>query len=321
MWNAERIRDAAALLRPRLRRTPVEECPTLSRRLGVPVLLKLEFLQLTGSFKLRGALLRVAEMRPGERRRGVAACSAGNHGWALAWAGREAGVPVTVYLPSTADPSKRRGIEALGAGVVETPFPGFDGAERFALARSGEKGSVYVSAFDDPVVMLGNGATLAWEVLEDVPVVDTWVVPVGGGGLAAGLVAGMCAIGRSFRLAGCQHAGSPSLKLSLERGEAVTEMPPLETTAGGVEGGIGRRAFSIIRDHIAEVALVTEAEILGALRWCLAEHRYLIEPAAAVPLAACLTGKIRRPAGPVMVVLTGRNVSSERLAGILTHRA
>jgi threonine dehydratase len=317
MWSAERIREAAALVGPRLRRTPLEECPFLSRLLGVPALLKLEFLQLTGSFKLRGALLRLAEISPDERASGVATCSAGNHGWALAWAGRREGIPVTVYLPATADPSKRRGIEALGARVVEAPFPGFDLAERYAVARSREEGTVYVSAFDDPRVILGNGATLAWEVLEDAPDVATWVVPVGGGSLAAGLSVGLTALGREFRLVACQHAGSPSLKLSLERGEAVTEMPPLETAAGGVEGGIGRRTFSLIRDYVAEVALVTEAEILDALRWCLAEHRYLIEPSAAVPLAACLTGKTGEAPGPVAIILTGRNLSSDRLARIL----
>ncbi len=311
------IDEACEFLRGRVRRTPLEDSPALAEVLGVPVRLKLEHLQETGSFKLRGALFRMSRLDAGERRAGVAACSAGNHGMAVARAARDLGVAATVYVPSTVDGSKRRGIAELGARVVESPFPGYDDTQSWALERVAASGAAWISAFDDPAVMAANGGSLAAEVLEDDPEAGVFVMPVGGGGLAAGFARQLERRRPGARLVACQHTGSPGLARSLERGEAVTRLPAIETAAGGVEGGIGAACFEVLRDRVHRVALVDEDQILAAVAWTLDRHRYLIEPSAAVAVAACLEGAVGALDAPAVVVLTGRNVAVATLADIL----
>ncbi len=308
---------ARRCLEGRAHRTPVEESDALTQRLGVPVYLKLELLQRTGSFKLRGALFRLAGLAEAERSRGVATCSAGNHGWGLAYAGRALGVPVTVFVPSSVDPSKQEGIEALGATVIRAESPGFDETEEFARLEAARLGLPYVSAFEDPDVMIGNGATLAAEILEDVPDAATFVTPVGGGGLAAGLSLYLEARSRPFSLVAAQLAACPALRLSLERGDAVTRMPAIETLAGGLEGGIGRSNFEVIRRHLTDVALISEEDLLAAVRWFFGNSHHVVEPSGAAGLAACLNTPPPEWAGPVVVILTGRNLAPARLHRIL----
>lgn len=313
----DRIREASRLLEGRVLRTPVEASPALSERLGVPVWLKLEHLQRTGSFKVRGAFVRLAELSDAERRRGVATCSAGNHGKGVAFVSRQMGVRVTVYVPKSIDESKYRGMVALGAVVFRSDFPGYDETEAWARQEAQKAGKTFLSAFDDPAVMAGNGGSLAVEMLEQLPEARTFLLPVGGGGLSAGFAFYAKERLPGATIVGCQLQASPALRLSLERGEAVTSLPSVETVAGGLEGGIGRSTFEILKTRVDAVALLAEEEILGAVRWMLAEHQYLIEPSAAVTVAACLSGKAGRPAGPAVVVVSGRNVSLETLKRVL----
>jgi threonine dehydratase len=165
--------------------------------------------------------------------------------------------------------------------------------------------------------MAGNGGTLALDLIEQVPDAGAFVVPVGGGGLSAGLSFVVKKRDASAVVVGCQHEGSPALKLSLERGAAVTRLPAFETTAGGVEGGIGEKPFEVLRTRVDRVALVSEGEIFEGVRWMLDAHQYLIEPSAAVVVAACLSGKAGRFDRPVVVVLSGRNVALSTLRRIL----
>jgi threonine dehydratase len=317
MLTLERIRAASRLLEGRIRRTPVEPSPSLSEELGVPVWLKLEHLQTTGSFKVRGAFVRMAELTPEERRWGVVTCSAGNHGKAVAYVAREIGVAATVYVPKTVDQAKYRGMLALGAEVFRTDFSGYDDTEEIARQEAKRSGRPFLSAFDDDAVMAGNGGSLAVEVLEDLPEARTFVLPVGGGGLAGGFAYYAKKVLPDARIVACQHELSPALKLSLERGEAVTKLPPIETTAAGIEGGLGLSNFEVLRSRVDGVALLSEEEILEAVRWLLAEHQYLVEPSGAATVAACRSGKIGRPASPAVVVLSGRNVALETLRRIL----
>jgi len=307
MLTSDRICNAHRFLSTRVRRTPVEPSPELSQRLGVPVFIKLEFLQLTGSFKLRGAWWRLHQASLEERQHGVATCSAGNHGKALAYAARELGIRAVVFVPKAVDEAKFRGILALGAEVRRSEFWGYDETEAWARERSSQEGMPFISAFDDFDVMAGNGGSLALETMEQLPEVCNWIVPVGGGGLGAGLAFTVKPHGH--RVIACQHEASPALKLSLERGEAVTELPAVITLAGGVEGGIGRNTFEILKDRVDRVALVDEDEIKAATRWMVAQHQYLVEPTAAVTLAACLRGRVGKLEAPTVVVVCGRNVS------------
>jgi threonine dehydratase len=311
------IEEARAFLAGRLRRTPVEESPALSAILGVPAWLKLESLQVTGSFKIRGALFRLSRLTEEEKRAGIATCSAGNHGKALAYAARSLGLVPTITVPSSVDDSKYRAMVALGAEVVRSEFPGYDDTEQWAIEQAARTGKVWISAFDDEAIMAGNGGTLALEILEDVPDARGFVLPVGGGGMSGGLAFAVKEKVSGATIVGCNHELSPALALSLERGEAVTRLPAVDTSAGGIEGGIGRKTFEILRSRIDRVALVSEREIFEGVRWMLEKHQHLIEPSAAAAVAACLTGKAGRFDGPVVVVISGRNVSLETLKKIL----
>ena len=302
------IDAAREALAGQIRHTPVEVSPELSAVLGVPVWLKLECLQTTGSFKLRGALFRLLQLSARERAQGVATCSAGNHGKALAYAARELGIEATVYVPASIDEVKVRGINAQGAKVVRSAYPGFDETQTWALKQIAANGQIFVSPFDDEWIMAGNGGTLAAEVYNDLPEARAFVLPVSGGGLSAGFSYFIRARLPDAQIIGCQHRDSASLLLSLDRGEAVTALPPINTLAGGLEGGIGARAFGVLRDRIDAVALVSEEEIYQAVRWTLDRHQYLVEPSGAATVAACIFGRVPKLQGPAVVVLSGRNV-------------
>jgi threonine dehydratase len=311
------ILEARRALEGRVRRTPIEESRPLSEAAGVPVSLKLESQQLTGSFKIRGAFFRLLALTPEERRAGVVTCSAGNHGKAVAYVARELGVPATVYVPRSVDESKYRGIVALGADARRSDFDGFDQTETLAREAAAKAGRPYVSAYDDERILAANGGTLAAEVLEDAPSARTFLLPVGGAGLSGGFAFYAKESLPGCRIVGCQLESSPALALSLEKGEAITRLPPVATTAGGLEGGIGRTGFEVLRTRVDAVALLTEEDIFGAVRFLLAEHQYLIEPSSAVTVAAILTGKSGPLSTPAVAVISGRNVALSTVRRIL----
>ncbi len=310
------IQEAIAFLAPCIRRTPLEFSAPLSKIAGAPVWMKLEFLQITGSFKLRGAWFRMSRLTDVERRSGIFTCSAGNHGKAIAYAAREMKVHATICVPSSVDESKYRGMIELGAEVRVSSFPGYDDTEDWALAEAAREGKPFLSAFDDYAVMAGSGGTLAHEVLEDLPEARTFVMPTGGGGLAAGCA--FYALGRhaDCRIVCCQHELSPGLRQSLDRGHAVTRLPAVETSAGGIEGGLGRLPFEILAASAPAVAHLSEGEIEGAVRWMLATHQYLIEPSSAVAVAAVLARKVMTNT-PTVLLLTGRNAGMKVIERIL----
>jgi threonine dehydratase len=311
------VGEARRALEGRIRRTPIEASPALSDAANAPVFLKLESLQLTGSFKIRGAYFVLSRLPADERQRGVVTCSAGNHGKAVAFVARALGVPAEIHVPRDVDQAKYQAMVALGAQVVRSDFEGYDDTEKVARAEAAQSGRPFLTAFDDVCILAANGGTLAAEVLEDCPEARTFLVPVGGGGLAGGFAYhAKLALPRS-RVIGCQHEGSPALALSLERGQAVVSLPPFSTTAGGLEGGIGRIGFEVLKTRVDGVALVTEAEIFDAVRFMLERHQYLIEPSAAVTVAAILTGKAGRLTSPTALVLSGRNVALPTIRKIL----
>jgi len=311
------VLEACRAVAGRIRRTPVEASPALSETANVPVFLKLESLQLTGSFKIRGAFFVLSRLSDDERHRGVVTCSAGNHGKAVAYVARELGVPAEIHVPRSVDESKYRGMLALGARVVRSDFEGFDDTERLARAEAERSGRPYLTAFDDALILAANGGTLAAEVLEDCTEARTFLLPVGGAGLAGGFAFFAKTALPDARIIGCQHAASPALALSLERGEAVLTLPPVATTAGGLEGGIGKTGFEALRHRIDGVALLTEEEIFDAVRFMLDRHQYLIEPSSAVTVAALLTGKAGRLDSPAVAVISGRNVALPTIRRIL----
>jgi threonine dehydratase len=312
----ELIEAAAQFLNGRVRRTPVEYSEPLSKILGAPAWLKLESMQLTGSFKIRGALFRLSRLTAAERRGGVVTCSAGNHGKAVAYAAREAGIRATVCVPRSVDQSKLAAMIAWGADVRVSEFDGYDDTETWAQELARKEQRTFLSAFDDYDVMAANGGTAAIEVLEDAPEARRFILPVGGGGLGAGFALWARHRLPDAEIIGCQHQLSPGLVKSLEAKRAITKLPAVETMAGGVEGGIGALTFGVLAPLVTQVALVSEDEILEGVRWMISNHQYLIEPTAAVAVAACLYRAIGEPK-PTVIVISGRNVSAESVKRIL----
>lgn len=358
MLSMDAIRQAAAFLDGRVRRTPLEYSAALSERTGRDVYLKLENWQVTGSFKARGALYGLHALIA-EGHTHVATCSAGNHGKGLAWAGSELGAEITIFVPSTVDSSKEAAMRAFGANVEKSPFPGFDETEDWALRATAERGLPFLSAYDDERIMAANGGSIALEVWEQLGEADTrlagedrvdaaaeerraassaagraptFLFPVGGGGHAAGFSFAMQMLCAEARFVAAQAAASPALALSLERGEAVTELDAAaETLAWGLEGGLGQRPFDVLwgrdghgkgkRRRVHHVALVTEQAIRGAMRFMLAEHQMVVEGSAAVPIAACLAGDLGSAApgaesgstgasAPLVIFISGRNIDA-----------
>jgi threonine dehydratase len=184
--SAEMIDEAAERMRPFIRKTPLEYSPLLSDILRHPVYLKLECLQLTGSFKLRGAFCRLSNLSQEERQKGVLTCSAGNHGKAVAYVAKKLGIKATVYVPKNVDQAKYQGILQYGAEVIISPFMGYDETETLARQIAQDSHRTFISPFDEIEVMAGNGGTLAKEILEELPEARSFILPVGGGGMVAG---------------------------------------------------------------------------------------------------------------------------------------
>jgi threonine dehydratase len=312
------VREAREALAGRIRRTPTESSAALSEAAGVPVHLKLESLQLTGSFKIRGAWFVLLRLSPEERRRGVVTCSAGNHGRAVAYVARELGVPAEIHVAGTVGEARTQGMRALGARVVRSPTDNFYETELLAREEAARSGRPFLSAFDDELILAANGGTLAAEVLEEAPEARTFLLPVGGAGLAGGFSFYAKTLLPDCAIIGCQLADSPALALSLAKGEAILNLPPVATTAGGLEGGIGRIGFEALRSRLAGVALLTEDELFDAVRFLLDHHQYLIEPASAATVAAILTGKAGPLTSPTVAVLSGRNVEPSILRRIVS---
>ena len=312
------IEKATEFLKGKIRNTPVEFSPELSKILGQPTYLKLECLQTTGSFKLRGAFFYLSTLNVSERKLGVATCSAGNHGLGVAYAAKELHIPCTVFVPKSVDQAKHDKLIKLEAKVKKSTFIGYDDTLAWATKEASKLQLPLISAFDDEKIMAGNGGTLAVEVLSQVPDATHFILPMGGGGLSAGFSWHVKSKNPHARMILCQLADCPALKLSLEQGKPITYMSPIDTLAGGIEGGLGEKCFDILKTRVDEIVLIKENELRSSLRWLLEHHHYLIEPTAAVALASCLFGHVHLQ-GPTVIVLTGRNVSYSTLQQVIRN--
>lgn len=308
------LRAAAELLRPVAVRTPLLPCDALSAKVGAPVWLKPEMLQRGGAFKFRGAYNYLARLSERERARGVIAPSSGNHAQAVALAAQIFGVPATVVMPVTVTPAKRAGAERLGARVVLAGTTTADRMER-ALELVRSDGLTLVPPYDDPAIIAGQG-TVGLEIVEDLPEVGTVLVPVGGGGLSAGVAAAIKLLVPAARVIGVEPAGSPKLTRAREAGEPVT-IP----SSGGLADGllavrIGTLPFAHHRAYLDDVLLVEDAALPGAVRLLLDRAKLVAEPSGAITVAALIEG-IVRPEGATVAVLSGGNVEWAGLAELL----
>jgi threonine dehydratase len=318
IWREVTGGAVADRIRRLLRVTPLVPAPALGRRTGADVWLKLECLQRTGSFKLRGAAARLAAMALAGQRKAIAA-SAGNHGLGVALAARTFEVEATILVSTQTPEVKRAGIAALGARV-EVAGASYDEAEAEARRRAAADPSfTFVSAFDDDYVIAGNGGLLARELLVQLPDVDTVVVPVGGGGLAAGL--GVELVPRGIRLLGVQPEANCAMKRSLEDGRAYTRYDGGPTLAEGLEGAVSERTYAMAKDYFPEIALVSEVAIRRAIVYAYRTLGVICEASAAVVLAALLEDTLDVHGRRVVVIISGSNIEGALLDQLLAGPA
>ncbi|MBB6646405.1 threonine ammonia-lyase [Halobellus ruber] len=300
-----------------VRRTPLEYSYSFSDVTGADVRLKLENFQRTGAFKIRGATNRIKTLSAAERDAGVVTASAGNHAQGVALAASRSGVDATIVMPKHAPISKVEATERYGGRAV---LHGADYDEAQAKAREIErdKGRTYVHAFDDDVVMAGQG-TIGLEIVDECPEVDTVLVPVGGGGLIAGIATAVTAT-TDARVIGVQAEGAASLPESLRSGEIV-ERDSVNTIADGIATRkVGERPFEIIRERVDEVVTVTDEEIAVALTYLLERSKTLVEGAGAAPMAALLFEAFDYDDDETIVpALCGGNIDTNQLTTVLVR--
>jgi threonine dehydratase len=294
------IQEAQKRLEGIARVTPVYGSETLSRRVGREVWLKAENLQRTGSFKVRGAVNKLGTLSEGERRAGVVAASAGNHGQAVAWAAREVGVRATVFMPQDAPMAKVEPTKSYGA-TAELTGATFEDALSAALAHAESTGATFIHPYEDEKVIAGQG-TIGLELAEQLPEAETFVIPVGGGGLAAGIALALRGVRSGVRIVGVQ-AGLR--KPTIADGIAVKH--------------VGEHTGRILEDVLDDLVSVDDEDICHAIVLLLERSKLVVEGAGAVGVAALLAGKTGAGEGPAVALLSGGNIDPTVLISVMRH--
>jgi threonine dehydratase len=313
------ILAAQQMIRSYIWHTPLVSSAGLSKLSGADVCLKMECWQRTGSFKARGALRKLLALSPDQWAKGVVTASAGNHGLGVAYACKVLGLPpVTIFVPQTAPDAKVERLETYDCQVRRAGAD-YDAAHAIADAFVHEQDALYISAYDDPVVIAGQG-TVGLEILTDLPTADLLLVPVGGGGLIAGIAVVAKAINPEVRILGVQPEASPAAYLSLQDGRPYETYPASPTICDGLAGGFGRLPFEMAGDLIEEIVVVPEADVRRAVAWLLACEQLVVEGAAAIAIAPLLNGQVKAERCRIVAVLTGRNLDASLLHEILTEQ-
>ena len=311
----DRFVEAQARIRQAVHKTPLIGSKTLSEWIGVPIYLKCENFQKTGSFKVRGALHRLLQLTQEERARGVATFSAGNHAQAVAWAAASEGIPSLVVMPENASPTKVAASKSYGAEVIL--HGDANAAFKKVLEVAEQRGLTFVHPFDDEEVVAGHGSC-ALEIVEQLTDVGSVVVPVGGGGLSSAIAATMAVLKPEVSVWGVEPEGAPSMHRSLESGKPI-QLDSIKTIADGLAPPMaGSLNYELLAAHAHGVVLVTDDEIIYALKALLERTKLVVEPSGAAALAALLANRIPlEPTIPVVVVLSGGNADLIQLARLL----
>jgi threonine dehydratase len=307
------IREAHHRIRPLIIRTPLVESQQLSESLEAQIFLKLESLQVTGSFKARGAANKLSSLSSQDRERGVITVSSGNHGRAVAYVARELGIHAAICLSEAVPPSKVEEIQALDAEVLICGRT-YDEADKEAQRIQTERGLTMVHPFDDPYIIAGQG-TVGLELSEDLPQIDTAIIPLSGGGLISGIALALKDTNPSIQVIGVTMERGPAMFDSLRAGRIV-EVEEEPTLADALAGGIGfdnAYTFRMVQEYVDEAVLVSEDEIAGAMVFALEKHRLIVEGGGAVGIASVMYGKIKELGKRVAVVVSGSNVELSTL--------
>jgi threonine dehydratase len=313
----EEIRQAARRIGPHVLETPLFHSAYLSELNHGEVYLKLESEQFTGSFKARGALNKVLALAPEQKASGLLTASTGNHAQGFARALKISGDHGQIYLPVNAEPSK---LEALRQYGVELAFHGNDclETELYAQAQAAEKGMVWVSPYNDPMVIAGQG-TIGKEILDRLPGVDVVLATIGGGGMISGIAAWIKEHRPEVEIIGCLPEQAPEMYLSVMKGELVMLDEPQPTLSDGSAGGCepGAVTFDLCRELVDDYILVSEQEIADAIRWMVDKHHKIIEGAAGVALGAFVKEAERFAGKKVAIVICGANITTATLKRLL----
>lgn len=315
MITLQEIRQAAERIRAIAHVTPLLDVSSVARR---PLLLKCESLQPGGAFKIRGAYNMVAQLTTDQRARGVVTYSSGNHGQAMALAARELGAPAVVVMPTTAPAIKIEGAKAFGAEVILAGTTSVDRRQR-AEEEAAARGLTMVPPFDHEWIVAGQG-TLGLEILEQRPDVEAVLVPIGGGGLIAGVAAAIKQSNPSVRVIGVEPVGAAKMKASLGAGHPIT-LPKTESIADGLMPvRPGDITFAHVQRYVDDIVTVEDREIIDAALWVLEKAKVVAEPSGAATVAAALGDRVQC-AGPLVAIISGGNIAVERLAELCSARA
>jgi len=314
------IENAARALEGVAQHTPIDHASYLSEVLGVPTYMKLENLQRTGSFKLRGAMYRLSRLTDEERARGVVAASAGNHAQGVAFAAQQLGIEATIFMPIGAPVPKLLATRGYGATVVSEGATVED-CLAHAAEFSARTGAVMIHPFDHPDIISGQG-TIGLEIMRDVPDATTIIVPMGGGGLIAGIAVAVkelgTLLGRDIRVIGVQAAASAAFAPSLAAGEPITIQREATIADGIAVARPGVSTFPLVRDLVDQIVTVEEDDLARAVLTLLERTKLVVEPSGAAPVAAILGGLIE-PTGPTVALLSGGNIDPMLLQRIIAH--
>lgn len=313
----EKVQEAGKLIEESIIRTPLVHSPTFSRLFGCEIFLKLENLQKTGSFKVRGATYKILISKEKIGPSGVVAASAGNHAQGVAIAATKAGLASTIIMPEWASITKQEATRSYG-GRVEIYGQGVEESLERALALA-EKGMMFIHPFDDPAIITGQG-TVAMEIMEDLPETDIIIVPLGGGGLISGVSLVAKAMKPQVRIIGVESAACPSARVSMERKKRVRVTADPSIADGISVKKVGKTNFEYIRRYVDGITLVSEDEIASAILMLLERKKTLAEGAGAVSLAALMKGGLSIPKGSrVVLVISGGNLDSLLLDRIISR--
>ncbi len=311
------IWEAYKLLKPRLHHTPLAPSRTLHDITGAHIYLKSENMQRSGSFKVRGASYKLSRLSKEEYSQGVIAASAGNHAQGVAIAAAQYNIPCTIVMPETAPLAKVTATQGYGAEVVLHGFT-YDDAYQHCLELQQETGATFIHAFDDPDIIAGQG-TLGLEMLSDLPDADALVVPIGGGGLIAGITIAARALRPNIKIIGVQAEGAAGCLASLKAGELKT-LPSIATIADGIAvKRPGTLTFPVIQNLVDDVVTVNDEEIIGAVLLLMERSKMLVEGAGAAGVAAMLSGVVKLDGKRVLVPLTGGNIDINLVGRFIEH--
>ncbi|WP_291259220.1 threonine ammonia-lyase [Fusobacterium sp.] len=313
----ERIKKAKETIENSIKRTPLIECPTLEEEFGGKVFFKLENLQKTGSFKVRGALNRIANLSEEEKKRGVIASSAGNHAQGIALGATAQGIKATIVMPETAPIAKVVATKGYGGQVVLHGSV-YDDAFARACEIQKETGAVFLHPFDDEDVIAGQG-TIGLEILEDANDIDTVLVPIGGGGILAGIATAVKSLNPNIRVIGVESENAASMTEALKKGECC-EVCAHPTIADGIAvKKVGCKTLELVKKYVDEVVTVSEAEIAEAILFLMEKSKVVAEGAGATPLAAILAGKIDCKNKKTCAVVSGGNIDINLVERVLNR--